>query len=117
MRAAIFCFLFQPHSLLCSLRKKGKAARLRGLQQQRLLLSVFAFLCYRRCAVKRVQGGSSSSVFKDKMEFCKIFSNSDLWIHFLCIDCFTGNLLSSGKPKEMDDGEGNECLGRPVNSL
>lgn len=75
------------------------------------------FLCYRRCAVKRVQGGSSSSVFKDKMEFCKMFSDSDLWIHFLCIDCFTGNLLSSGKPKEMDDGEGNECLGRPVNSL
>ena len=75
------------------------------------------FLCYRRCAVKRVQGGSSSSVFKDKMELCKIFSDSDLWIHFLCIDCFTGNLLSSGKPKEMDDGEGNECLGRPVNIL
>ena len=46
-----------------------------------------------------------------------MFSNSDLWIHFLCIDCFTGNLLSSGKPKEMDDGEENECLGRPVNSL
>lgn len=62
-------------------------------------------------------GGSSSSVFKDKMELCKIFSDSDLWIHFLCIDCFTGNLLSSGKPKEMDDGEGNECLGRPVNIL
>ena len=51
------------------------------------------------------------------MEFCKMFSDSDLWIHFLCIDCFTGNLLSSGKPKEMDDEEGNECLGRPVNSL
>ena len=75
------------------------------------------FLCYRRCAVKRVQGGSSSSVFKDKIEFCKMFSDSDLWIHFLCIDCFTGNLLSSGKPKEMDDGEGNESLGRPVNIL
>ncbi len=46
-----------------------------------------------------------------------MFSNSDRWIHFLCIDFFTGNLLSSGKPKEMDDGEGNESLGRPVNIL
>ena len=51
------------------------------------------------------------------MELCKMFSNSDLWIHFLCIDCFTGNLLSSGKPKEMDDEEGNESLERPVNIL
>ena len=74
------------------------------------------FLCYRRCAVKRVQGQQVIGV-QGKMEFCKMFSNSDLWIHFLCIDCFTGNLLSSGKLKEMDDGEGNECLGRPVNSL